>query len=235
MTINARSGEPGPTVFLLHGLGRTRWSMAPVAVFLRRSGFPVRNLGYPSRKMTVERLVETWVAPELDRLDVRSPIHFVTHSMGGILVRQLLQQRDLPPGSRVVMMAPPNQGSELVDRLREFRVFRWRNGPAGAQLGTGPESLPNRLKPVNVAIGVIAGNRCLNPLFGHWIDGPCDGKVSVARARVAEMDDFRVLPVSHTFMMLDRRVLAEIRHFLGQGRFRRSSRTRESGILLHRQ
>lgn len=211
------------TVFLVHGLGRTRWSMIPAAMFLERSGFAVRNIGYPSRRMRVERLAEAYLAPELEKAGDGAPVHFVTHSMGGILVRELLQHRDLPPGGRVVMMAPPNQGSELVDRLREFPIFRWRNGPAGAQLGIGPDSLPNRLMPVDAAIGVIAGNRCLNPLFGHWIDGPCDGKVSVSRARLGEMADFLVLPVSHTFMMLDRRVLFQTRHFLRHGRFRRQA------------
>jgi hypothetical protein len=210
-------------VVLLHGLGRTWLSMTPVDAYLRRHGFRVANLGYPSRKFSVESLVAQRIGPRLEGLPTDRPLHFVTHSMGGILLRRFLQERDLPPGSRIVMLAPPNRGSELVDRLQRLSLFRWRNGPAGGQLGTGADSLPNRLGPIRAEVGVIAGNRCLNPIFGRMIPGPSDGKVSVERARLPEMTDFLVLPVSHTFAMLRRPVLAQILHFLRHGRFDRSS------------
>lgn len=215
------AGRDRPHAALLHGLGRTRLSMTPVGIFLRRHGFRVSNLGYPSRKYSVESLAAQQIGPRLEELLTDRPLHFVTHSMGGILLRRFLQGRDLPPGSRIVMLAPPNRGSELVDRLQRLALFRWRNGPAGAELGTGPGALPNRLGPIRAEVGVIAGNRCLNPVFGRIISGPSDGKVSVARAKLQEMTDFLVLPVSHTFAMLDRRVLGQILHFLRHGRFDR--------------
>jgi hypothetical protein len=219
-------GRDRPHAVLLHGLGRTWLSMTPVEAFLRRNGFRVTNLGYPSRKFSVESLVAGRIGPRLDGLPADRPLHFVTHSMGGILLRRFLQDRDLPPGSRIVMLAPPNRGSELVDRMQDLALFRWRNGPAGLQLGAGPDSLPNRLGPIRAEVGVIAGNRCLNPIFGRMIPGPSDGKVSVERAKLPEMTDFLVLPVSHTFAMLDRRVLAQILHFLRHGRFDRPARGR---------
>lgn len=210
-----------PRVALLHGLGRTWLSMTPVEAYLRHHGFQVVNLGYPSRKASVEALVADHLAPRLEPLLSDRPLHFVTHSMGGILLRVFLQERDPRPGSRAVMLAPPNRGSELVDRLQSLSPFRWRNGPAGRQLGTDPESLPNRLGPIRAEVGVIAGDRCLNPWFGRIIPGPSDGKVSVERSRLPEMSDFIVLPVSHTFAMLRRPVLAQTLHFLRHGRFDR--------------
>ncbi|MFP4309044.1 MAG: esterase/lipase family protein [Desulfococcaceae bacterium] len=217
------SSKNAPDVVLLHGLGRTWLSMTPVHAYLCHHGFRVANLGYPSRKFSVESLVARRIGPRLEELLSDRPLHFVTHSMGGILLRRFLQDRDLPPGSRVVMLAPPNRGSELVDRLQRLALFRWWNGPAGLQLGAGPDSLPNRLGPIRAEVGVISGNRCLNPIFGRIIPGPSDGKVSVERARLPEMTDFLVLPVSHTFAMFRRPVLAQVLHFLRHGRFDRSS------------
>lgn len=209
------------TVVLLHGLARTRFSMWPIQRALERAGYSVINIGYPSRRSSIEQLATQVFAGIEARLSELKPgrIHFVTHSMGGILLRQHLAQHVINNLGRVVMLAPPNQGSELVDRLGHLGLFRAINGPAGLQLGTGADGLPRRLPPVEFELGVITGSLGINPLFSRLLPRPNDGKVSVASARVQGMREFRVLPVTHTFMMNNRKVMELTLNFLKHGRF----------------
>lgn len=214
---------PGETVIVLHGLTRTSRAMTKIVDALQGDGFEVYNFGYPSTAYSIEKLVESHLAP-LVKVVVdtgAAPIHFVTHSLGGILVRQLMKRHRPSRVGRVVMLGPPNRGSELVDKLGRIPVFGWINGPAGHQLGTGPESLPNRLGPVDYPVGVIAGTRSLNGVYSWLIGGPNDGKVSLERAKVDGMSDFVALPVNHTFMMNDHMVHRQAAHFLRHGVFLR--------------
>jgi len=215
------AAEIRDTVVLLHGLARSSASMAGMARSLGRQGYAVVNLDYPSTRAPVETLVDTVLVPQMSALDLplEGRVHFVTHSMGGILVRDYLRRHRQPQLGRVVMLAPPNRGSELVDRLGPLAPFRWINGPAGQQLGTGDDGLPQRLGAVDFELGVIAGTRSLNPLYSAWIDGEDDGKVSVARTRVDGMRDFLTVPHTHTFLMSAPAVQRQTLHFLRTGRF----------------
>ncbi len=209
-------------VVLLHGLLRTASSMETMAEALSEAGYEVANVDYPSREHPIERLaplaVESGVAQCRSRPDA-DKIHFVTHSLGGILLRYYLAEKPISDLGRVVMLGPPNQGSAAVDELGDVPGFDWLNGPAGRQLGQGPGSIPRSLGPADFELGVIAGTRSIDPLTSSVLENPDDGRVSVEDTKVAGMDDFALVSHSHAFMMRMRRPIELTLNFLESGSF----------------
>ena len=222
LTASAAESGAREGVVLLHGLCRTDASMKKMERELGKVGFIVENLSYPSRTAAIEQLADDAVGPVLQSESLAScaRIHFVTHSMGGILVRSYFSRHEEPRLGRVVMLGPPNQGSEVVDSLKSWYAFRRLNGPAGSELGTDADSTPNTLGPVNFECGVIAGDRSMNWINSlAMIDGKDDGKVSVARTKVAGMKDHLTVHATHPFLMRNRKAVAATIRFLQQGRF----------------
>jgi len=219
-------------VVLLHGLGRTRRSMKKIEKRLKGAGFEVWNKGYPSTKKTIKTLTESRIAKAVAFCHGRnaSKIHFVTHSLGGIMARMYLQENRLPAGSRIVMLNPPNHGSEVVSRFKKFSTFKWLYGPAGQELGTGLRSTPNRLKPVEADIGVIAGVKSYDPWFSMIIPGKNDGKVSVASTRLNGMNDFITVECGHTFIMNNRDVIEQVVFYLRNGHFIKGENEKRTSI-----
>jgi triacylglycerol lipase len=215
--------ERGEYVILVHGIGRTKYSMHKTERFLKQQGYHVLNFNYPSTRYAIGELSEQYLKPFVMRqcIEPAKPIHFVTHSMGGILVRFYLKDHASEQVGRVVMLAPPNQGSELTDWLKGWFFYKWLLGPAGQELGTDNTSIPARLGPVNFELGIIAGDRSINWLNSLRIPGADDGKVSVEHTKAPGMKDFVLVHTNHTFMMRDATVLQQIDHFLRTGRFRR--------------
>lgn len=214
----------GECVILLHGLARTEGSMKKMATALERSGYVVINQPYPSTRHPIEALADTAIGQALSRCPDGGRIHFVTHSMGGILVRQYLSRQRISGLGRVVMLGPPNQGSQVVDTLGNMVGFKLVNGPAGLQLGTSETSVPNRLGPANFDVGIIAGTRSINLILSTMLPKPNDGKVSVANTRLDGMADHLSLPVTHPFMMNNAEVITQTRHFLQHGMFDRTGK-----------
>lgn len=212
-------------VILLHGLARTSRSMLLMDRKLSKAGYQTYNCSYPSREHPIELLSETFIPRAIEHCNKKyqpAKIHFVAHSMGGIMIRCYLARVHPQNLGRVVMLAPPNAGSELVDHLSRYQLFRLINGPAGEQLGTEASSLPKSLGPVDYQCGIIAGNKSLNPLTSALIPGEDDGKVSTASTRVTGMSDFLVVPHSHTFMMSRPIVIEKTINFLDCGAFQQT-------------
>lgn len=208
-------------VVLLHGLGRDAGSLGQIEEALRSAGYDTANVDYPSREHSVQALAASAVGEGLAacRAKTAETISFVTHSLGGILVRQYFQDQPAGEVRRVVMLAPPNHGSEVVDRHRDAWWFRKMTGVAGQELGTAADSTPNRLRAIPLEIGIIAGTTSSDPWFSSSIPGDDDGKVSTASARLAEMRDYIEVPHGHTFLMRADDVIAQTLHFLANGAF----------------
>jgi triacylglycerol lipase len=220
-------------VVLLHGLGLSASSMKKIREALKDDGYRVCSVNYPSRDYPIDTIVVRNVIPKIQKCFPHDtvPLHFVTHSMGGILVRALSIRADAPRIGRVVMIAPPNQGSEVVDNMQGSWFFgglldAW-GGEAGHELGTDSNSMPsrlNRLGPPAFTFGVIAANKSLDPLFSEWIAGRDDGKVAVENTKLIGMTDFIEIPASHTTVLWKTETIKQVRAFLRTENFEHDTR-----------
>ena len=223
-------------VVLIHGLNRSDLSFVVMQKILQHQGYEVVVQSYPSTEADLFVLAEQTLPRAFDACEADT-VHIVAHSMGAILVRIWLAQDrlDVPvdqagltgPAAqdrrvrlgRVVMLAPPNQGSEVVDVFGDMRFFSWLNGPASQQLGT--DGVAPVLPQARYPLGVIAGSRSVNPLFSALIPGRDDGAVSVVATALKGMTDHITLPVIHSFLMNNPLVLYQVLWFLRQGAFAR--------------
>ncbi|WOF73144.1 alpha/beta hydrolase [Parvibaculaceae bacterium PLY_AMNH_Bact1] len=209
-------GAKEEIVVLLHGIGRTAGSMSAPASRLAEKGYAISNIDYPSRSASIATLAEgVNERLQAENTEAYEKLHFVTHSMGGLIVRQLIKDSRPPNLGRTLMLAPPNQGSAVADFWGNNFLFKAIYGPAGQDLQTGNGSFG----PVDFSLGVVAGTKSIDPISSLLLDGPNDGKVTVESTKVEGMADHIVLPVNHTFLMRDARVLRQIEAFLGNGTF----------------
>ena len=197
--------------------------MKKLANYIQDKGYSVANVDYPSRHKSIKELAFIAVSEGLSKCRKRKAgtIHFVTHSLGGILVRQYLAEHTIPELGRIVMLSPPNQGSRVVDKFSGYPGYRFLNGPAGFQLGTDENSIPRRLGPAKFEVGIITGDRSINLILSTAFDEPNDGKVAVEEARLEGMKDFLVVPHCHPCIMNSAGVLDQIVKFLQVGSFSR--------------
>lgn len=212
------------TVVLIHGLGRTPRSMWVLGAWLKFCGFRIRFIGYPSRSLSIMEVVSLHIEPSLAelklKLEVGAQVHFVTHSLGGIVFRAWAAQRDpMFPMGRAVLLVPPNQGSQIVDLVRPLAWPRWLLGPVVDELGTEPHHTPKALGPLPPETGVLMGNKSSLRLFSHVLGEEHDGIVSTKGGQVEGQADFTVLPVSHLTVLFAPVVMRAVRHFIETGRF----------------
>ncbi|MBA2654581.1 MAG: alpha/beta hydrolase [Gammaproteobacteria bacterium] len=210
-------------IILLHGLGRTHHSMSPLEDMLKQQNYLVVNVDYSSTKKSIEFLANQYIPSMINQCLINHSDHisFVTHSMGGIVLREYLKDHKLPQLSRIVMLGPPNHGSQIADLLHNNCLFKFFIGPAGQELTTGKTSLPNTLNHLKnqYQVGVIAGTFSFIPFTNYLFHEKNDGKVAVSSTRMNGMKDFITLPVGHTFMMNNSSVQKQILFFLNYGKF----------------
>ncbi len=210
------------TVVLLHGLNRTSRSMKPMAKELAANGYKVCNIDYPSRYFPVKTLAVDFVLPKInDCVGQQEKVHFVSHSLGGIVIRSLDSELKKFNTGNFVMLSPPNQGSEAVDRLSNIWGFKRMAGPAGASLGTGADSVANNVPIPSMPFGIIAAKYSNSPM--SWlIPGDDDGKVTLKRMQLEQMQDFFIVKNTHSFMMRDKDTIHQVLYFLQNGFFEKA-------------
>jgi len=217
----AENSSPPDCVVLLHGIGMRSYVMKRLESALTADGYRVVNLSYPSRQMPFEQIVGEYLPDQLRKHAVASAprLHFVTHSMGSLLVRKLIQDARPANLGRVVMIGPPNHGSTAADEAKKNALLREFLGGNLVRLGTGEDAIVRTLGPANFEVGIIAGEVAVNPVFGNVLGGKNDGAVTVESARLEGMHDFIVVPYSHTLMLWRSEVVDQVRAFLHEGKF----------------
>jgi len=222
----AAGAHNGAGVVLLHGISSAPLFLSRLEHGLRREGFATLNLDYQSRKKPLEALAED-VRPAIAAFaDIDcGPIHFVGHSMGGLLVRVYLASHRPARLGRVVMLGTPNKGSEIVDLLMRYPAYRAWFGPAGSQLATLQDATLTSLPPVDYTVGIIAGCRSLvHPIASRFVlPRPNDGRVSVQSSELAGMADHTLVKASHTALPFNRLAIRQTIAFLQDGRFQDSA------------
>jgi pimeloyl-ACP methyl ester carboxylesterase len=217
-----RAGVSRGTVVLLHGFAGLPILSRPQARMLRRAGFETRELGYDSWGKSLAQICDRLV-PRIARIAERSagPIHFVGHSMGGLVIRALLSVWRPSNLGHVVMLGTPNAGSEVADFVDSWTLLRPILGQAGPALVTRRATSVDALfGPIDYSLGIIAGDwRIPTATLSRLIPGPNDGKVSVASTWLAEAADHIVLPLPHTLLLYHRDAHRAVRHFLIHGCF----------------
>lgn len=224
--IDAPHGQAnGATVVLVHGLSRRSGSLMRVGDSLQAMGYRVCRIDYPSMHEPPEVLVEGFARDVAQCAEAGTVLHFVTHSLGGIVLRAWVREHPDTPIGRVVMLSPPNHGTRLADVAARSVFLGAILGPTAVQLGTDPGSFPGRLGPATFAVGIIAGDRSIHPLGTFLLERPNDGTVTAASARLAGMRDFAIVRKSHSFIMRAPEVVTEVAAFLATGCFSRQLET----------
>jgi pimeloyl-ACP methyl ester carboxylesterase len=207
-------------VVLLHGIAVGAWTLKKLERALRRRGYATLNLGYASRKKPLEALAED-IHPEVAAFanEVSGSIHFVGHSMGGLLARLYVARYRPARLGRVVMLGTPNGGSEIVDLLQQLAAYRWFFGPAGLQLTTRPDEALASLPPLDYPVGIVAGSFSLYPSSLFILPRPNDGRVSVASSKLVDMADHVTIRASHAGLTRHPAAIDQTIAFLRAGRF----------------
>lgn len=212
--------DDSDVVVCLHGLWRSVWAMEPLANSLHQAGYTTVSVPYGSFRYNLEDIAIQVSAAVDSWIQAGRKVHFVTHSLGGVVLRQILMTslkgHEQVNMGRVVMLAPPNHGSEIVDWLGKGPL-KYLLGPAGTFLSSEYMAGYSSHFPVEIESAVIMGNRSALPLFRKLLEEENDGIVSVEKGRLEGVKEFKIVHADHTFISSEPEVLTMIQHFLKTG------------------
>jgi esterase/lipase len=229
-------------VIILHGILLGKWHLANLARYLTKQGYKVINIGYPSTKYPLEKLVNIVaqdITSKLTEIAVNNKsseytVNFIGYSMGGLILRAIFNSSNNHHNNdnnniirknlgKVLLLATPNHGSEVADFFKNNWLYKKIFGPAGRQLTTDQTDIQHLFTTIDYPLGVIAGNISLNYFFSKLINQPNDGKVSIASTKVDGMQDHITLPASHTWLPYNKKVQYQTVYFLQHGKFYRTT------------
>ena len=208
------------TIVLIHGIHGERSDLSLLNEKLQQKGFKTYNFHYPSTKYPIEKLSSNYLKPFLAKLNSQNQsISFLTHSMGGILLRHYLYKNKDIDIEKIIMLAPPNKGSDLVDIFGNNFIFKKRYGPAGQQIGTDLEQNLHLSNLEEYKVGIIAGDKTDHPYFSIFIPGKDDGKVALTNTFIDSDFDFLIVPCGHETILKSKIVLRAVDNYLKKGEF----------------
>lgn len=212
----AEGAHAKDTVILIHGFIGAPSDLGDIEQRLNEEGYQTLNMKYDSRSGTIEALADEVFERALSAVPIDRKVSIVTHSMGGLLARSYLERHSIPSLERMVMIAPPNHGSEVAGELSQYSLYREFSGPSGVELGA-LQLTPRKIG--NYELGIIAGTASVNPIFSPILPGPDDGYVALESTWLLGMNDFITIPSSHGLITGNASTIEEIVHFLNTGQF----------------
>lgn len=225
-SVSTQSNSGSDYVVLLHGLWNKSSRLADFEDYFEGKNYQVLNLDYPSTEYSIEELEEKYLRPVLKAIPLNKGqrVHFVTHSMGGILLRQFFRENEFDPAGRVVMISPPNQGSQWADRLKESDFYRSMAGPAAFDLRTRNNNFLKNLGPANFYLGVIGGNKSYFEGSEDTLPGANDGMVTIESMKLDGMKDMVIIHEHHRGLTENQEAMEQAEYFIIHGKFNHSSK-----------
>lgn len=210
-------------VYLIHGFGSIKLTMNSLAKHLKKNGYTVTNWGYNSLGKSIPELGKMLFDEIKSKKEIDS-LNFVTHSMGGLVVRSLLgyskQDSAFPQICRIVMLSPPNKGAEIADFFAQSRIIKKILGPNLEYMTTDSTSLANNLPvPEDEEVGIIAGAKFDSKGYNLIIEGDDDGFLTTDKTRLGTEKDFIVISEAHFFMAHNKKSKEYVLRFLKTGKF----------------
>jgi pimeloyl-ACP methyl ester carboxylesterase len=217
---NNVKNKKGDYVILLHGIARSSNHMKPIEKYLTAKNYDVININYPSTDHKIEDLIDIIYKILDQNITESKKINFIGYSMGGLVTRALIHKYRPKNLNKVILLAPPNRGSEVADFFKNNFLYKKIYGKSGQELTTKDnKNLEKILGIVDYPLGIIAGNFTIDPISSYLIPGDDDGKVSIKSTKIDNMTDHIVISVSHTFFPSNKNVHKQILYFLEYGSF----------------
>lgn len=219
--ISQRPNNGNNYIVLLHGLWNSSERMEKFESYFDEKGYQVLNIDYPSTKYPIGVLDAKFLKPAIESIQAKKDqkIHFITHSLGGLVLRHYLTHNVLPQIGQVVMMSPPNHGSQIADLLLKGSIAQKLAGPAAMELRTVNNDFFKKLGPINYNLGIIAGNKSYSSNTDRHLPGVDDGMVTISSMKLKGMKDFVILNEHHRGLTRNQKAMEQSEHFLRTGRF----------------